>query len=331
MARHALHLQLHIDPFPQPANLSSRGPSGVELACRERLWGSACASPPVDATRGRRAAVLFRCAPCYFVASAIYRCIAPQRNWINMGRPPIGIQAMTSTERSRRRRDQMRRNATKLATELDATADDADDTDDRAEEFFRVHGQDWCDRSSDKSILSLIEELRGYAEMRREDVAWLIMEYREGISLQIPDFCLRCSSTVSQDATRKTIVSILKEVNVAGHLAAVGKAGALAPLSVMAFCHWAVSQVATASQVDAFFASLTEGEKNEEAGPKAISEARSELTRLSRSRRSSPHTVNRHAMIILWAWVDHRTGSEFKRRSGKLPTLEELRGMSPSP
>jgi hypothetical protein len=27
MARHALPLQLHIDPFPQPANLSSRGPS----------------------------------------------------------------------------------------------------------------------------------------------------------------------------------------------------------------------------------------------------------------------------------------------------------------
>ena len=38
-----------------------------------------------------------------------------------MGRPPIGKQAMTSTERSRRRRDLMRHNATKSDATVSAT------------------------------------------------------------------------------------------------------------------------------------------------------------------------------------------------------------------
>jgi hypothetical protein len=45
-----------------------------------------------------------------------------------MGRPPIGKQAMTNTERSRRRRDQMqRKNATEGRTNMDVHIDENDD------------------------------------------------------------------------------------------------------------------------------------------------------------------------------------------------------------
>jgi hypothetical protein len=172
------------------------------------------------------------------------------------------------------------------------------------------HGQEWCNQSSDRSIASLIGELQAYVSLRHEDVAWFIVEYRKGIPLEIPAFCLRLSSAALQDDLRKSVVATMKEARVADHVATAGEWTYFpADVSVRAFCHWALSQVAGASEVAAFF------------DRRVASDA---LGQLGRGRASDRRTPNRQAGVILGAWIEYRTGSKFKGNGSRLPTLEEL-------
>jgi hypothetical protein len=191
--------------------------------------------------------------------------------------------------------------------------------------YHRHDGDRWCDESSDQSIASLIADLKARVETRREDIAGFIVQYRAGIPIHILDFCARMSSAMRQDDWRKAVVATVKEVKVADHLAAVGKGGDLGRLSVMAFCHWAISQVAEASEVEAFFAALMDDEIKQDDQP-IIHQARSRLIHQARSKKhvNSPYAPNRQAGIILQAWIECRTGGKCDRNSGELPTLEEL-------
>jgi hypothetical protein len=190
--------------------------------------------------------------------------------------------------------------------------------------FYRVHdGDRWRDGSSDQSIASLIADLKAHVETRREDIARFIVQYRAGMPIHILDFCARLSGAMRQDDERKAVLAAVKEVKVTDHLAAVGKGGDLGRLSVMAFCHWALSQVAEASEVEAFFAALMDDEIKHDDQP-IIHQARAQLIHQARSKKhvNSPYAPDRQAWIILQAWIECRTGS--KSESGRLPTLEEL-------
>jgi hypothetical protein len=206
--------------------------------------------------------------------------------------------------------------------------EDADDGDPggRLLLFYHRHDVDrWCDGSSDQSIASLIAGLKAHVEIRHEDIAGFIVQYRTGIPIHILDFCARMSSALRQDDWRKAVVATVKEVKVADHLAAVGKGGDLGRLSVMAFCHWAISQVAEASEVEAFFAALMDDEIEHDDQP-ILHQARAQLIHQARSKKhvKSPYAPYRQAWIILQAWIECRTGGDCGRNSGKLPTLEEL-------
>ena len=198
--------------------------------------------------------------------------------------------------------------------------------DDRLFLFYDRHdGDRWCDGSSDQSIASLIADLKAHVETRREDIAGFIVQYQAGIPIHILDFCARLSGAMRQDNWRKAVVATLKEVKVADHLAAVGSGGDLGRLSVTAFCHWAISQVAEASEVKAFFAALMDDEIKHDDQP-IIHQARARLIHQARSKKhvNSPYAPNRQAGIILQAWIECRTGGKYDRNSGELPTLEEL-------
>ena len=202
---------------------------------------------------------------------------------------------------------------------------DADDGDpgNRVALFYQRHdGDRWRDGSSDQSIASLIEDLKACVETRREDIAWFIVQYRAGIPIHILDFCARYSSAIRQDDWRKAVVATVKAVKVADHLAAVGKGGDLGRLSVMAFCHWAISQVAEASEVEAFFAALMDDDDDQPI----IRQARARLIHQTRSKKhvNAPYASYRQAGIILQAWIECRTGGKRDRDSGELPTLAEL-------
>lgn len=203
---------------------------------------------------------------------------------------------------------------------------DAGDPGDRLALFYHHHdGESWCDGSSDQSIASLIADLKARVETRREDIAGFIVQYRAGIPIHILDFCARMSSALRQDDWRKAVVATVKEVKVADHLAAVGKGGDLGRLSVTAFCHWAISQVAEASEVEAFFAALMDDAIKQDDQP-IIHHARSQLIHQARSKKqvNALYSSNRQAGIILQAWIECRTGGKCGRNSGELPTLEEL-------
>ena len=106
---------------------------------------------------------------------------------------------------------------------------DAGDPGHRVMRFYHHHdGERRCDGSSDQSIASLIADLKANVEIRREDIAWFIVQYRVGLPIHIPDFCVRMSSAMSQDDWAKAVLAALEEVKVADHLAAVGKGGILA-------------------------------------------------------------------------------------------------------
>jgi hypothetical protein len=206
--------------------------------------------------------------------------------------------------------------------------EDADDDDPggRLLLFYHRHDVDrWCDGSSDQSIASLIAGLKTHVEIRREDIAGFIVQYQAGIPIHILDFCARMSSAIRQDDWRKAVVATVKEVKVANHLAAVGKGGDLGRLSVMAFCHWAISQVAEASEVEAFFAALMDDAIKQDDQP-ILHQARSQLIHQTRSKKqvNSPYAPYRQAWIILQAWIEYRTGAKFEGKSGRLPTLEDL-------
>jgi hypothetical protein len=204
--------------------------------------------------------------------------------------------------------------------------EDADDDDPGGRLLLLYHRHDmdrWCDGSSDQSIASLIAGLKAHVETRREDIAGFIAQYRAGMPIHILDFCARMSSAMRQDGWRKAVVATVKEVKVADHLAAVGKGGDLGRLSVTAFCHWAISQVAEASEVEAFFAALMDDEIEHEP---ILHHARSQLIHQARSKKhvNSPYAPYRQAWIILQAWIECRTGAKFEGKSGGLPTLEDL-------
>jgi hypothetical protein len=211
--------------------------------------------------------------------------------------------------------------------ESDAVEDaDAGDPGDRVLLFYHRHdGDRWCDGSSDQSIASLIADLKAHVETRREDIARFIVQYRAGLPIHILDFCARLSGAIRQDDERKAVLAALKEVKVADHLAAVGKGGDLGRLSVMAFCHWALSQIAEAAEVETFFAALIDDEIEHDDQP-IIHQARAQLIHQARSKKhvNSPYAPNNQAGIILQAWIERRTGSKFDGKSGRLPTLEDL-------
>ena len=107
-----------------------------------------------------------------------------------------------------------------------------------------------------------------------------------------------------------------------GAITVTEEMGNLGPLSVVAFCFWAIAQKARAEEVEAFFKAIDLGRGLDMGDP--ILQARHMLQgeRYDRKKCAGP---NVYAEIILRAWINHRKGVTSKIKiTGKLPILDDL-------
>lgn len=201
-----------------------------------------------------------------------------------------------------------------------------EESDDDALRFFHNDARKWCEQFSDQTIVALIEQINVFVADRHEDIARFITQYRRGDDLRILDICERFSGAARGDDERGAVLDALKEIKVAEHIKAVRDGGrSTGHISVTAFCHWAISQVAPTGDVATFFAMLLRVETAE--GQPAILQARDQLQRFAFKGRDV--WAGRQAEIILRAWIAYRTGAEsFQWKGKKLPTFDDLRAFT---